>query len=135
MRKISTIIKIDINGFNGRAQAENTAATAHYLTEYYELISNMVSRHGWRFVKAMGDCVLISADENAGTENISLFYEAISSRFDVCLYYRECEFEEVEFTFGKYSCLDTIGKDVNNLFLNDSSTMVVGKPKKLTNRP
>ena len=126
MQKISTIIKIDINGFNKRTQAENPAVTAHYLANYYELISNMVSAYGWRFVKGMGDCVLISADENAGTENISLFYEAISSRFDVCLYYRECKFEEVEFTFGKYSCLDTIGKDVNNLFLNDSSTIVLG---------
>lgn len=129
MRKISTIIKIDINGFNKRAQAENPVATARYLAEYCELISDMVSRYGWRFVKAMGDCVLVSADKNADTENISLFSEAIRSRFNVCLYYREWEFEEVGFTYGKYSCLDIIGKDVNNLFLNDSSTMVVGKQR------
>ncbi len=129
MRKISTIIKIDIYGFNKRAQAENPAATARYLAKYYELISDMVSRHGWRFVKSMGDCVLVAAHENTGAENIISFYEAISNRFDICLHYRECEFEEVEFAFEKYSCLDIIGKDINNLFLNDSSTIVLGKKR------
>jgi class 3 adenylate cyclase len=126
MLKNSTIIIIEINGFNRRTQAENPAATVQYLAEYYELISGLVSRQGWRFVKSMGDCVLVAAHENSGTEDIVSLYEAISNRFDVSFRYRECEFEEVEFSFVQYSCLDAIGKDINNLFLNDSSTMVLG---------
>ena len=126
MLKNSTIIKIEINGFNRRTQTEYPAATVQYLAEYYELISGLVSRQRWRIVKSMGDCVLVAAHDNTGVEDIVSLYEAIDNRFDVSFHYRECEFEEVEFSFDQYSCLDTIGKDINNLFLNDASTIVLG---------
>lgn len=39
---------------------------------------------------------------------------------------RACNFVGKEFKIGRYSCLDIIGKDINNLFLNDIATTKLG---------
>lgn len=127
MRRESTIIKIDINGFNKLAQEENPEDTARYLSAYYELAASAVAKFGWRFVKAIGDCILISTEGDAEPNKITAFYQIIQENFDVSLYYRPCEFEEIETKVGNYSCLDVIGKDINNLFLNDAFSVGIGQ--------
>lgn len=125
MQKESTIIKIDICGFNDVAQTTSPQETESYLRIYYDLVSDLISDHGWRLVKCIGDCVLISAEENASKENIEILCEEVRDRFEISAHYRLCEFEETEFTIGEYKCLDVIGGDINNLFLEDASTVSV----------
>ncbi|MDP6535703.1 MAG: adenylate/guanylate cyclase domain-containing protein [Gammaproteobacteria bacterium] len=123
MLKTSTVIKIDIRGFDAVARQQTPTETADYLAEYYSLINDALSSHGWRFVKAIGDCVLISAEQNESEINIREFLDCIRTRFEVDLHYRNCHFEEMPFSYGSYSCLDTIGKDINKLFLQDTETV------------
>ena len=122
--KESTIIKVDIKGFNNRAQTEASEETANYILNYYQTIQDIISQHGWRFIKGMGDCVLISADSN--TENITKLYEELSKEYSIYLCYRQCRFAEKQISVGQYSCLDIFGKDINNLFLCDSLTKTLG---------
>tara|TARA_B100002003_G_scaffold134570_2_gene124476 strand:+ start:1129 stop:1509 length:381 start_codon:yes stop_codon:yes gene_type:complete len=123
MLKTSTVIKIDIRGFDVVARQQTPTETADYLAEYYKLISEALSSHGWRFVKAIGDCVLISAEQNESEINIQEFLDCIRTCFEVDLHYRICRHEEIPFSYGGYSCIDTIGKDTNKLFLQDAETV------------
>ena len=126
MHKHSTLIKIDINGFNKIAQSMPPLETMHYLRGYYEDVFKEASELGWKFVKTIGDCVLLSAEESASHEDICALHDSIRRRFDINTNYRVCEFEESRFVFGDYSCTDTIGEDINNLFLGDSATVMLG---------
>ena len=126
MHKHSTIIKIDINGFNKIAQSMSPHETMLYLRRYYELVFSAASELGWKFVKTLGDCVLLSAEEDTPHDKISAFHDSILGRFDINTNYRLCEFEESRFVLGDYCCTDTIGKDINNLFLGDSATVMLG---------
>ncbi len=125
MRKEATIIKIDINGFNSVAQAGSPQDTAIYLRSYYDRIYSVMSAHGWKIIKTIGDCVLVSAEENAAQEKISEIFKTLRTSFDISSCYRVCQFEEAEFSYDDYSCKDVIGKDINNLFMEDSSTVVL----------
>lgn len=118
--KKSTIIKIDIKGFNKMAQAEDPKATSDYISTYYQDIHSIISDHGWRFIKGIGDCVLISANSN--TENINKLYEELSKKYNISICYRQCSYVDKQISIGQYSCLDVFGKDINNLFLCDSLT-------------
>lgn len=53
------------------------------------------------------------------------YCEEISEQFDIRAHYRFCDFEEAETSTDGYSCLDIFGKDINNLFLEDASTIAV----------
>ena len=105
------------------ARQQTPTETADYLAEYYSLINDALSSHGWRLVKAIGDCVLISAEQNESEINIHEFLDCIRTCFEVDLRYRICRYEEIPFSYGSYSCLDTIGKDINKLFLQDAETV------------
>jgi len=125
MEKNSTIIKVDITKFNSLAQSTESSETANYLRRYYELLFKLSTGNGWEIIKTIGDCVLITAPDNGSAEIVEDFCANIRSEFDVTVHYRKCSFEEVEFSYNDYSCKDVIGKDINNLFMEDSSTMVV----------
>lgn len=122
----SVIIKIDIMGFNKKAQAENPEDTSEYIYEYYQRIENAISKYDWRFIKGMGDCVLISSC-NDSSDHIAEFYEEISKVYNIALCYRLCRYVEKEIKIGDYSCTDVFGKDVNNLFLCDHLTTKLAK--------
>lgn len=123
MQKESTLISVDILGSNVAAQLESSEKTAQYLCDYYDLVAEKISIYGWRIVKTMGDCVLISAESNATVDNINALFGALKSDYDIRLCHRECVFEELEVSFEKYSCVDIFGKEVNNLFMKDALTM------------
>jgi hypothetical protein len=125
MLKESTIIKFDINGFNAVAQSGSPQETASYLRSYYDHISASISGLGWKIVKTIGDCVLVSAEQNATQENISVVCKELRNSFDISTYYRACHFEEAEYSYDDYSCKDVIGKDINNLFMEDNFTFSV----------
>ncbi|NKB33720.1 MAG: hypothetical protein GKR91_11535 [Pseudomonadales bacterium] len=125
MPKKTIIIKFDINGFNKKAQSSSVQKTAEFLSEYYELIAAESANLNWRFIKTIGDCVLVSADENNSHEVINRVHKNIQNVFSINTCYRECEYEELNTTFGDYSCRDTIGKDINGLFLGDENTVSI----------
>ncbi len=106
------------------AQAEDPEETSDYISNYYQAIYSTISHHGWRFIKGIGDCVLISADSN--TENINKLYEELSKKYSISLCYRQCSYAEKQISIGQYSCVDIFGKDINNLFLCDSLTKNLG---------
>jgi hypothetical protein len=124
--KTATVIKIQIKGSSKQAQLESPEETANYLTTYYKSIIKNTSPLKWRFVKAMGDGVLITAEENNSSDIINRIYKTISEKYNIELQYRICNFIEKKFKFNSYSCLDIIGKDINNLFLSDSATIKLG---------
>ena len=122
--KKSTIIKLDIQGFNKQAQNESPDSTADYILEYYESIQKFVLQYNWTFIKGIGDCVLISAETNL--DCIEQFFNELSKKYQVVCHYRVCEYAQKNIKFGSYQCSDVFGKDINNLFLNDHLTTRIG---------
>ena len=117
---------MDISGFNKFSQSESPEKIADYIASYYKLIQSLVARYNWRFIKGIGDCVLISADLNVPMSRLKEFYETLSKEYAINVFFRKCEYYEQLVAIGDYSCLDIFGKDINNLFLGDSSTMKIG---------
>ena len=76
--KKSIIITIDIKGFNKQTQLESSADTANYLTEYYEYIADLISPFKWRYVKSIGDCVLLSAENNNSADDIENLFKKVA---------------------------------------------------------
>jgi hypothetical protein len=126
MNKIATVLTVDLKGFNKRAQAEDACATANFITEYYRYIDDLVTFRGWRFVKGMGDCIMVVAEGEVESKLIRQFFEEIFEKYSVSVVYRLCEFVDLRVEIGGYTCLDIIGKDICNLFLRDESTTKLG---------
>ena len=124
--KKSIVITVDIMGFTKLSHSQSPEKTANYITSYYKLVQSLVARYNWRFVKGIGDCVLISADLNVPMSRLNEFYETLSKEYDVNVFFRKCEYCEQLVAIGDYSCLDIFGKDINNLFLDDPSTVKIG---------
>ncbi|MDM8543023.1 adenylate/guanylate cyclase domain-containing protein [Desulfococcaceae bacterium HSG9] len=122
----ATIIKIDINGFINAVQSDSPQDMADFLNNYYQSVWERANRLNWRFIKSIGDCVLLLAETNDSAENIEQFFEDVSNNYDVTLHYRECRFAEKEFKISSYSCVDVFGKDINKLFMNDPATKQLG---------
>ena len=126
MNKIATVLTIDLKGFNKRAQAEDACATAQYIMEYYRYIEGSVTSKGWRFVKGIGDCIMVVAKDEVESQLIQQFFEEASAKYPVSVLYRSCEFVEQQIEVEGYTCLDIIGKDICNLFLRDEKTTKLG---------
>ncbi len=123
--KSSIILKIYIRGFDKKTQDETPNVTVKYLEVYYQFIERHAAQFGWRFIKGMGDSVLVSAENANSINNIELFSKAISKEYDLSIQYRACDFIEWDCNIGGYSCIDVVGKDINNLFRDDSETIRV----------
>ncbi len=124
MRKESTIIKVDIDGYNAVAQSNAPEDTADYLLQYYDAVFALCKENGWEIIKTMGDCVLITAPDNAIPETVNSFCNKLGSAYSVNVHYRKCSFEEIDVAYSNFACRDVFGKDINNLFMEDSLTQL-----------
>ena len=92
--KKATIIKIDINGFINAVQSDYPQDMADFLSNYYQSVWEWANRLDWRFIKSLGDCVLLSAETNNSAENIEQFFEDISNKYNVTLHYRNAALQK-----------------------------------------
>lgn len=125
MIKHAIIIKFDIKGFAEQSKPATPAELAQYLRNFYERVSAECAKRQWRLVKTIGDCVLVVAEHNHSVPEITTAHEIIDSEFGINTSYRECEFEETQISLDGYSCLDMVGNDINNLFLEDKQTVTL----------
>lgn len=125
MKKHSTIIKVDIRDFNEQTQPLSAEQTADFLETYYAFVVDAIAKYKWRMVKTMGDGLLISV-EGKDSSRIRDFYDVLRREYNASCQYRHCEYEEREISIGEFKCLDVFGKDINNLFLHDEETVLVG---------
>jgi hypothetical protein len=125
MSKFATIIKIDLVDFNDTIQQMSPAESVAYLDKYYALVNETAGKFGWRIIKTMGDCVMLSA-ESKDSARVKSFFEKIQPEYRVSCQYRDCEYEESSLKYGDFQCLDVFGKDINNLFLHDKETGLLG---------
>ena len=114
---------VDIKDFRKEIKSDAPEYRADYLYTYYRFIMDNIAHLKWRFIKGLGDSVLISADVNNRPDDINTFYKIISKKYNVILLYRKCNFVEKNINIDSYSCFDVFGDDINYLFLNDSSTI------------
>lgn len=125
MQKFSTIIKIDMVDFNDVTQKMSAPEASEYLLKYYALVESHATKFGWRIIKTMGDCVMLSA-ESKDSGRVKSFFDKIQPEYRVSCQYRDCEYEETVLKFGAFQCTDVFGKDINNLFLHDEETSLLG---------
>jgi class 3 adenylate cyclase len=126
MTSSGTIVKVDINGFAKETKNKSPNETAEYLGSFYQYIAKNVHRNGWNFVKAMGDCILISIPQKVSSESVEKFYSDIKDKYNVSIQYRMCTFAIKQIEIGNYKCTDIFGDDINNLFLADKETFNIG---------
>ena len=125
MKKQSTIIKIDIRDFNEHTQPLSAEQTADFLETYYAFVIDAITKYKWRIVKTMGDGLLISV-EGKESSRIKDFYEVLRREYNASCQYRLCDYEERVISIGEFQCRDVFGKDINNLFLHDEETVLIG---------
>ena len=126
MLKEATVMAVDLMGFNKRTQTEDPCMTARFLCQYYRSVGESAASRGWRFVKGIGDCILLEAQGTVEPEVIHHFFKEVSAEYPIAMLYRTCKFVQQQIDINGYSCLDIVGKDICNLFLRDDYTTKIG---------
>jgi hypothetical protein len=125
----TTLLNIDIQGFNKQAQHQSEDEIRDYLVGYYEAVEQECVKYKWQIIKTMGDCVFVNSESKLTSEtslHLKYLFEILKPNYPILIRYRECEIERASINLGAFFCNDVFGKDVNNLFLNDEFTHRMG---------
>jgi adenylate/guanylate cyclase family protein len=122
----ATVMFVDLKDFNKQSQAEDPVATGEFLAGFYAYTEECIASKGWRFVKAIGDGILIVATGEAESGKVQAFYDQLSKKYNASVIYRTCQFVAQTIEIDSYRCNDIFGKDICNLFMKDSKTAKLG---------
>jgi hypothetical protein len=64
----TTLLNINIQGFNKQAQHQSNITIRDYLVGYYEAVEQECVKYKWQIIKTMGDCVFVNSESKLTSE-------------------------------------------------------------------